>query len=92
VVAQVVDMRERGEPLDDATKSELYRRYYSALNDSETRGRMLAAIPPAQRLELQRTLLEWADLEPYKKQTVKALQAWRATSAGAAPSEGGVMT
>jgi hypothetical protein len=70
------DMREHGEPLGDATKSDLYSRYYSALNDSEMRDRMLAAIPPDQQLELQRTLLDWADLEPYKKQTVKALRAF----------------
>lgn len=69
------DMRAHGEPLDNATKNELYTRYYSALNDNEMRGRLLAAIPPDQQLELQRALLEWADLEPYKKQTVKALQA-----------------
>jgi len=69
------DMREHGEPLDDTAKNDLYGRYYFALNDSETRARMLAAIPMDKQLELQRTLIEWADLEPYKKQTVKAVRA-----------------
>jgi hypothetical protein len=70
------EMRAHGEPLDDAIKNDLYSRYYFALNDAEMRGRMLAAIPADQQLELQRTLIEWTDLELYKRQAVKALRAY----------------
>src|SRR5690349_24647593 len=68
-------MREHGEPLDTTMKNDLYGRYYFALNDSELRGKMLAAISTDRQLELQQMLLDWNDLETSKKQVVRALRA-----------------
>jgi hypothetical protein len=69
------EMREHGEPLDTTMKNDLYGRYYFALNDTELRNKMFAAISTERQLELQQMLLDWSDLETSKKQVVKAVRA-----------------
>ncbi|HXD22749.1 MAG TPA: hypothetical protein VN613_05265 [Gemmatimonadaceae bacterium] len=56
-VSVVNDMHKAGEPLDEPTLRDLYSRYYFAVNNDDAFKQLLAAVPPADHIELERMLL-----------------------------------
>jgi hypothetical protein len=79
-ISVVNEMRKAKEPLDSATLQHLYDRYYFALNDDDQRQRLFAAVPPAEHLELQRTLLALNQAD--HKLTLDAMMALTYEAAG----------
>jgi hypothetical protein len=71
----VNEMRMKGEAVDAATVHELYTRYYYALNDDSLLKKMLAAVPPEDHLDMQRSLLQSGGLETSQKQGLTAVMA-----------------
>jgi hypothetical protein len=56
-VSVVNDMHKAGEPLDEPTLRDLYSRYYFAVNNTDSFKQLLAAVPPADHIELERMLI-----------------------------------
>ena len=71
----VSDMRKSGETLDAATREQIYTRYSMALDDDTLMQRLLAAVSPSLQVELQRLLLQSADLQDTHKLTLTAAMA-----------------
>jgi hypothetical protein len=80
---QVVnDMRKNGETLEPSTRDDMYTKYYFALNDDSQMQKTLAALSPAEHVELQRMLLQTDGLEPSRKWTLTAAMAIALEAAG----------
>jgi hypothetical protein len=80
---QVVDeMRKAGETLDADTLRRMSSKYYFALNSDADVSRLLAAIPPADHVELQRLLLQSPDALGSNAIPVKAALAVALEAAG----------
>jgi tetratricopeptide (TPR) repeat protein len=93
-VSVVNEMHKAGEPLDEPTLRDLYGRYFFAVNNDDAFKQLLAAVPPADHIELERMLLM---LSPEDRQLTlnaalaqtyealgqreQALAAWRAVKA-----------
>ncbi len=71
----VNEMRMKGEAVDASTVHDLYTRYYFALNDDSLLKKMLAAVPPEDHLDMQRSLLQSGGLEASQKQGLTAVMA-----------------
>src|SRR5262245_15103176 len=56
-VSVVNDMHKAGERLDEPTLRDLYSRYYFAVSNADSFRQLLAAVPPADHIELERMLI-----------------------------------
>lgn len=80
---RVVDeMFEAGESLDAPEKHRLSSIYYFALSDADRMNLLLAAVPPAKQIALQRMLLQSSDVREDQKMTLTAAMALTLSAAG----------
>jgi hypothetical protein len=78
----VNDMRKSAETLEPSTRGDMYAKYYFALNDDAQMQKVLAAVPAAEHVELQRMLLQSDGLEQSRKRTLTAVMAITLEAAG----------
>jgi hypothetical protein len=78
----VNDMRKSGEPLEPSTRGDMVTQYYFALNEDSQMRKALAALPPAEHIELLRLLLRTEGLEQSQKWTLTAAMAMTLEAAG----------
>jgi hypothetical protein len=71
----VNEMHKAAEPIDAATKNDLYQRYFFALNDQDLLLRMLGAVPAADQAGLQQLLLQSDELDAERKTVISAVMA-----------------